>query len=152
MTANEVILWVFLDLGREVCSVCRRFEFCMSKVPCPDVTASTERLQVTASYARIRLSFGAPLMAALSGIRSTAFRVCPHVGCLIDASALVGFTMYVSAPIVLSNIHEHSTLNKRFIDRKGGDFSCFSVGADSGLSGYIQLHSSSANASHADIT
>ena len=67
----------------------------MSKVPRPDVTASTERLQVTASYARIRLSFGAPLMAALSGIRSTAFRVgwvvcCfPHVSVFVDCAMKV---------------------------------------------------------------
>ena len=101
MTSDEVLLWVFLDPGREVCSVCRRFEFCMSKVPCPDVTASTERLQVTASYARIRLSFGAPLMAALSGIRSTAFRVCPCTQCLIDASALVDYhvCVYTHSPL-----------------------------------------------------
>ena len=65
----------------------------MSKVPRPDVTASTERLQVTASYARIRLSFGAPLMVALSGIRSTAFRVGPRVGCLSSVSALDGFAI-----------------------------------------------------------
>ena len=54
---------------------CRRFEFCMSKAPRPDVTASTERLQVMASYARIRLAFGAPILVALSGVKSTAFRV-----------------------------------------------------------------------------
>jgi len=47
----------------------------MSKAPRPDVTASTERLQVMASYARIRLAFGAPLLVALSGVKSTAFRV-----------------------------------------------------------------------------
>ena len=53
----------------------RRFEFCMSKAARPDVSASTERLQVTAQYARVRLAFGAPLLAALSGVKSTAFRV-----------------------------------------------------------------------------
>ena len=47
----------------------------MSKAPRPDVHASTERLQVTASYARARLAFGAPLMLALSGVKSTAYRV-----------------------------------------------------------------------------
>ena len=47
----------------------------MSKAPRPDVHASTERLQVTASYARVRLAFGAPLMLALSGVKSTAYRV-----------------------------------------------------------------------------
>jgi len=57
--------------------VCRRFEFCMSKAPRPDVTASTERLQVMASYARIRLAFGAPILVALSGVKSTAYRVLP---------------------------------------------------------------------------
>lgn len=56
--------------------VCRRFEFCMSKAPGPDVSASTERLQVMASYACIRLSFGAPLLVALCGVKSTAYRVC----------------------------------------------------------------------------
>ena len=77
--------WIF-----KICAVCRRFEFCMSKVPRPDVTASTERLQVTASYARVRLSFGAPLMVALSGIRSTAFRVGSRTGCSSHVSVLVG--------------------------------------------------------------
>ena len=47
----------------------------MSKAPRPDVHASTERLQVTASYARARLAFGAPLMLALSRVKSTAYRV-----------------------------------------------------------------------------
>ncbi len=50
----------------------------MSKAPRPDVSAATERLQVMASYARIRLSFGAPLLVALCGVKSTAYRVsCP---------------------------------------------------------------------------
>ena len=104
MTSDEVILWVFLDPGREACSLCRRFEFCMSKVPCPDVTASTERLQVTASYARIRLSFGAPLMAALSGIRSTAFRVGPRVGCLSDVLRLMALQCMCFHPRVYMSV------------------------------------------------
>ena len=79
----------------------------MSKVPRPDVTASTERLQVTASYARIRLSFGAPLMVALSGIRSTAFRVGSRIGCpQSDVPALVGCAIHVPAIAVLMSAHQ----------------------------------------------
>ena len=81
----------------------------MSKVPCPDVTASTERLQVTASYARIRLSFGAPLMAALSGIRSTAFTVGSCIGCSSGVSTLVAFAMCVPAIAILSDTRERGT-------------------------------------------
>ena len=62
--------------------VCRRFEFSMSKAPRPDASAATERLQVMASYARIRLSFGAPLVVALCGVKSTAYRVRPSHPCL----------------------------------------------------------------------
>ena len=66
--------------------VCRRFEFSMSKAPRPDASAATERLQVMASYARIRLSFGAPLVVALCGVKSTAYRVSPPHPCLREHS------------------------------------------------------------------
>lgn len=56
--------------------VCRRFEFAMGKTPRPDISASSERLQVCAEYARVRLAFGGVLEAALSGVTSTAYRVC----------------------------------------------------------------------------
>lgn len=52
----------------------------MGKTARPDISASSERLQVCAEYARVRLAFGGVLEAALSGVTSTAYRVrvIPH--------------------------------------------------------------------------
>ncbi len=55
----------------------RRFEFCMGKTPRPDFGASSERMQVCAEYARIRLAYGGELLCALSGVTSNAYRVNP---------------------------------------------------------------------------
>ncbi len=52
----------------------------MGKTARPDVSAASERMQVCADYARVRLAFGGVLEAALSGVTSTAYRVhTPHL-------------------------------------------------------------------------
>lgn len=59
----------------------RQFEFAMSKTAVPDMHAATERLQVCADYARIRIAFGGELLCALSGVTSTAYKVLHiHLG------------------------------------------------------------------------
>ena len=47
----------------------------MGKTARPDISATSERLQVCAEYARVRLAFGGVLEAALSGVTSTAYQV-----------------------------------------------------------------------------
>ena len=49
----------------------------MGKTPRPDFGASSERMQVCAEYARIRLAYGGKLLCALSGVTSNAYRVNP---------------------------------------------------------------------------
>ena len=72
----------------------RRFEFVMGKTARPDVSTASERMQVCAEYARVRLAFGGVLEAALSGVTSTAYRVRAtshrlHVLLLFSAKYLI---------------------------------------------------------------
>lgn len=48
----------------------------MGKTAQPDLGATSERLEVRAEYARVRLAFGSVLEAGLAGVTSTAYRVC----------------------------------------------------------------------------